>query len=179
MVSTVKVAVTTPIQRYASVVFDAGEFGLGTCDVGTVQLIRAVLTVVVSVTYPNLLNTLSVAARELVVSTCFVALLLVGAIRTVWITVAHPCQRDALAFGLAASELISVAHSFLTYFWVFVATVFAICFVIALPVKRYTVSVFTLKFVFRTCDVCHSCFAHVRLLVSVITAIVIPIARPR
>jgi hypothetical protein len=116
LVGTVEVSVATPVQRYASVVFNAREFGLGTCDVGTVELVRAVLTVVVSVAHPNLLNTLSVAARKLVVSTCFVALLLVGAVRTVGIAVAHPCQRDALAFGLSASELVRVAHSFLAYF---------------------------------------------------------------
>jgi len=72
LVGTVEVTVATPVQRYASVVFDASEFGLGTRDVGTVELVRAVLTVVVSVTHPNLLNTLSVAARKLIVSTCFV-----------------------------------------------------------------------------------------------------------
>lgn len=39
-----------------------------TSDVRTVELVRAVLTVVVSVAHPNLLDALAVAARELVVS---------------------------------------------------------------------------------------------------------------
>lgn len=41
------------------------------------------------------------------------ALLLVRSVRTVRVTVAHPRQRDALAFGLPAGELVRVAHAFL------------------------------------------------------------------
>jgi len=72
LVGTVEVTVATPVQRYASVVFDAREFGLGASDVGAVELVRAILTVVVSVTHPNLLNTLSIAAGKLIVPTRFV-----------------------------------------------------------------------------------------------------------
>jgi len=67
-VGTVEVAVATPVQRDAIVVFDAREFGLRTSDVRAVELVRAVLTVVVSVAHPNFLDTLAVTARELVVS---------------------------------------------------------------------------------------------------------------
>jgi len=77
LVGTIEVAIAAPVQRDTSVVFNASEFGLGTGDVGTVELICAILTIVVSVAHPNLLNTLSVATRKLVVSTCFVALLLI------------------------------------------------------------------------------------------------------
>lgn len=68
LVGAVKVAVASPVQRDARVVLDAREFGLRTSDVRTVELVRAVLTVVVSVAHPNLLDALAVAARELVVS---------------------------------------------------------------------------------------------------------------
>jgi len=77
LIGTIEVAIATPVQRYASVVFNAREFGLGTGDVGTVELICTILTIVVSVAHPNLLNAFSVATRKLVVSTRFVALLLV------------------------------------------------------------------------------------------------------
>lgn len=40
------------------------------------------------------------------------ALFLVRTVRTVGVSVAHPRQRYALAFGLPASELVSVAHAF-------------------------------------------------------------------
>jgi len=72
LVGTVEVAVTTPFQRDAVVVFHARELGDRTRDVRTVQLVRAVLTVVVLVAHPDLLYALAVAARELVVSARFV-----------------------------------------------------------------------------------------------------------
>lgn len=68
MVGAVKVAVATPVQRDACVVLDACKLGMRTSDVRTVELVRAVLTVVVSVAHPNLLDALAVAASELVVS---------------------------------------------------------------------------------------------------------------
>lgn len=71
-VGTIEVAIATPVQSYASVVFDACEFGFRACDVRAVEFICAVLTVVVSIAHPNLLNTFSIATCKLVVSTCFV-----------------------------------------------------------------------------------------------------------
>lgn len=72
LVGTVEVAVAAPFQRDAIVVFHAREFGNRARDVRTVQLVRAVLTVVVFVAHPNFLYTLAVAARELVVSARFI-----------------------------------------------------------------------------------------------------------
>lgn len=50
--------------------------------------------------------------NQKVIVSSLTALLLVRAIRTVGIAVTHPCQRNALAFGFTASELIRVAYSF-------------------------------------------------------------------
>jgi hypothetical protein len=52
--------------------------------------------------------------NQKVIVSSLTALLFVWAIRTVGIAVTHPCQRNALAFGFTASELIRVAYSF---FW--------------------------------------------------------------
>lgn len=71
-VGTIEVAVATPVQRNAVIVFDASEFGLQTSDVRAVKFVRAVLTVIVSVAHPKFLDALAVSARELVVPTRFV-----------------------------------------------------------------------------------------------------------
>lgn len=72
LVGTIKIAVATPVQRNAIIVFDASELGLQTSDVRAVEFVRAVLTVIVSVAHPKLLDTLAVAAREFIVPTRFV-----------------------------------------------------------------------------------------------------------
>jgi hypothetical protein len=72
VIGTIKVAVTAPVQRDTSIVFDASEFGLQTSDVRAVKFIRTVLAVIVSVTHPKLLDTLSVTACKLIVPACFI-----------------------------------------------------------------------------------------------------------
>lgn len=72
LIGTIEVAVATPAQRNAIVVFDAREFLLRASDVGAIEFVRTVLTVVVFVADPNFLNALAVTTRKLVVSTRFV-----------------------------------------------------------------------------------------------------------
>lgn len=72
LVGAIEVAVAAPVQRDAIVVFDTRKFGLRTSDVRAIEFICTVLTVVVSITHPDFLNTLAVATRKFIVPTRFV-----------------------------------------------------------------------------------------------------------